>query len=442
MRNTADEANVPPRRGQRVKAIILPPFNGGNAFQLVECDMDDGDRRHGIVERRTKQTSRVWLEFDVLATEIPNDRVHPVALPDAPSAGYSELTATIGGIGKHTRWSVILPNQKCKESAALRVTNIHDRDEFRRFVDSMLRPFGLCRYEYDADGATEVEVLDPMNVGIVAAGLHCGGYVATVTKDIFSSGAKLAPERYDRSEHMWWNQDQRVAGPLRDVHRWNFDFIPSTWKIIPFTWQSLCENLTSVPSEAAGALPLPLRDYFVTMRAERSTDDDEKARLLRLRGRASVTCRLSASQNFQLLNATYWNTIAPFNPTTVKLAQLVRFRYMIHGYTSREVGGYRQTASHLGHGANIRTFRNKPQYRRENLSAEMINQIYQADGTLRGTGFKGTRGKYGHKDFPRYEPRKRMKRTKTQEARMRQVANNCFAAYRMQASDSTTSAAH
>ena len=102
---------------------------------------------------------------------------------------------------------------------------------------------------------------------------------------------------------------------------------------------------------------------------------------------------------------------------------------MLHGYTAREIGGYKQTASNLGHGANIRKFRNKPQYRRENLQVEVLNKIYQTDGTLRGSGFKGTRGKYGHKDFPKYTPAKRMKRSVVQEKRMRQSSSNVFAAY-------------
>ena len=116
---------------------------------------------------------------------------------------------------------------------------------------------------------------------------------------------------------------------------------------------------------------------------------------------------------------------------------LLRFRYMLHGYTSREIGGYQQTASHLGHGAQIRVFRNKPQYKRENLSTATLNQIYKADGSLRGSGFKGTRGKYGHRDFPQYKPQKRMKRSPAQEMNMRVSSQNVFASYQASRSAAT-----
>ena len=48
---------------------------------------------------------------------------------------------------------------------------------------------------------------------------------------------------------------------------------------------------------------------------------------------------------------------------------------------------------------------------------------------MRGSGFKGTRGKYGHVDFKKYEPRKRMRRTKRQEDAMRRASADTLAEY-------------
>ena len=421
---------VPPRRGQRNKSLILPPFNGGNVFQIVSSK----DGSIGVVRRRGKTHTHVWVGNDLESTTFLNDELVWITLPEVPSQAFETTHATIGGIGKHIRWNVVLPNRKCQSAASLHVGNVTDVEEFKEFVEQMIRPFGLCKYEFkkaenDSTYESIVEVPECKNIAIVAAALHCSEFTARPTATHFVSGAKLAPERYDRSEHMWWNQEQKVAGPLRDVHRWDYGFIPSSWETIPFTWQSLCENI-NVPVSKVDILPLPLRDYYLSHCAERAEDGAEKIRIQRLRGTPCVTCRLSEAQNKQLLTATYWSYVAPFNKDVTEYCHLIRFRYMLHGYTSREIGGYRQTALHLGHGAKIREFKNKPQYRRENLSIDMLNHIYRTDGSISGTGFKGTRGKYGHTDFPRYEPVKRMKRTMTHEKKMRAGTSNCFAEYR------------
>lgn len=420
---------VPPRRGQRIKSLILPPFNGGLAFTLVRVGMEGGER-HGILQRRGKQNSHVWLDYEVRPTLVSNDCITAIALPPAPSLAYTEFEAVIGGVGKHVRWNVLMPNTKTSGRAELEVDNIVDRQRFEEFVTNVIRPFGLCLFEYDGT-KTAVEVPDIKNMGKVAAALHCAGYQAKPMDEEYASNSKLALERYDRSEHMWWNQEQRKAGPLRDVHRWMFDFLPSSWSNIPFTWQSMCTNIDIDPRTESDILPLPLRDFYLTMHIdEMKKRGEDPSSLKEKRGRPSVTCRLSLLQNKQLLTATYWNIIAPFDAETVQLCYLLRFRYMLYGYTAREIGGYTQNASNLGHGAKIRYFRHKPQYRRENLAVEIINKIYQSDGTLRGSGFKGTRGKYGHRDFPQYKPAKRMKRSTVQETRMREASSNLFEDYR------------
>lgn len=419
--------NVPPRRGQRIKSLILSPFNGGNAFHAVKLQ----DGRFGIVDGcMSRAQTRVWIEHDIIPTVCDTSSLTSVKLPSVPTPAYTETIATIGGIGKHLRWQVLFPNKKHKGAATLKVTGIHDTQTFQNFIENTVQPFGLCRFEFVND-TTEVIVPDGQKIAMVAAALHCAGYFATPTDPQTVSGAKLAIERYDRSEHMWWNQEQHVAGPLRDVHRWAFDFLPSTWKTIPFTWQALCHNITVDPLTESHHLPLPLRDFYLSMHIVDCEKRGEDTRFLQQRrGRPSVTCRLSPAQNRQLLTACFWTIIAPFDQLAVRIAQLVRFRIMLHGFTGREIGGYKQTASHLGHGANIRNFRNKPQYKVENLSVKMLNQIYKKDGTLKGSGFKGTRGKYGHKDFEQYKPAKRMKRSKKQERRMRESKPNFFEEYR------------
>lgn len=416
---------MPARPSQRTKSKILPPFTGGNAFQVVRVK-----GRLGVLKRREKQLSYVWFGYDIVSTPVENRDLAFESVPSVPEQAFVEVPAVIGGIGKHVRWNVLLPNRHCTTSASLTVSWIQDVEHFRELVDKVVSPFGLCNFDMreEACGTLSTEVVVPQacHIGSVAAVFHCNGYVAVASDPKFVSNAKLALERYDRGEHMWWNQDQKVAGPLRDVHRWKYDYIPSEWKHLPFTWQALCENL-NLPLKDVPHLPLPLRDYYVTAMLERCPE--MTATLQAMRGAPSVTCRLSRSQNVQLLQAAYWTHVAPFDEHTIEVCRLLRFRYMLHGYTAREIGEYKQNARHLGHGAKIRKFKGKPQYEPRNLSADVLNYIYRADGTLKGSGFKGTRGKYGKKDFPRYQPLRRMQRTQKQENAVRKETKNCFTEY-------------
>lgn len=420
--------SVPPRRGQKIKSTLLPPFNGGNAFAIVKYR----DHVLGIVKGHCgPQHTLVWLEHDLRATKCANQDLVHVHCPDVPIQAYDEYEATIGGVGKHWRWKVVMTNKKLSGPTQLRVTNVRDLVAFSKFIAEKLEPFAQSAVEHQG-GVVLVPIPDIQNMSIVAAALHCAGYEAQPI-DEHSSGAKLAIERYDRAVHMWWNQEQQVAGPLRDVHRWVFDYIPKEWKHIPFTWQSLSANITLDPMTEASCLPRPLRDVFITSKiseAKTAGDDTLINELAKLRGDPAVTCRLSKAQNRQLLQAAYWCLIAPFEQIAdLQICKLIRFRYMLHGYMAREIGEYRQTATNLGHGATIRKFKNKPQYQTQNLSSHVLNRIYQSDGTMRGSGFKGTRGKYGHKDFPKYVPSVRMRRTLVQEKRARLEADNPFPHY-------------
>jgi hypothetical protein len=422
------EMAVPPRRGQRIKSTLLPPFNGGNAFALVKCG-----ERIGIVHRRVGSQTAVWFEYDLIPTKCDNRDLTPLTCTAVPCQAYEEYQAVIGGVGKHLRWKVIMRNKKLSGPTQLRITQTNDVDEFCKFVRNNLEPLAHSPVKLEG-GEIILPIPDVQNVGIVAAALHCAGYEARVDDAQSSCGAKLAIERYDRSEHMWWNQEQNSAGPLRDVHRWVYDFIPTHWKKIPFTWQSLCSNIDSIdPVRDAPCLPRPLRDYYITSKiaeAETAGDRAQVDELTKLRGDPAVTCRLSEAQNRQLLQVTYWCLIAPFKKMVdLHMCKLIRFRYMLHGYMGREIGEYRQNASNLGHGATIREFKNKPQYQPKNLASGVLNRIYRSDGSMRGSGFKGTRGKYGHKDFPKYVPSKRMRRTVLQEKRVRLEATNPFQHY-------------
>lgn len=426
---------VPPRRGQRTKSKTLSPFNGGNEFRCakIRC-IEDGEDvyKYGIVEKKGKMFSSVWIEHDLFPVKVENKNITLILCPPVPKNAYEEFSAVIGGIGKHIRWYVILPSKHQKTEVSLTVKGVLDQKKFKLFVDEVIRPFGLCKFEFSPSSDTEVIVPDASRTSFVASAFHCANYKVVFTDKNMKYG-KLAIERYDRSEHMWWNQDQKNAGPLRDVHRWSFSFIPIEWKHVPFTWQSLALNIDVDECEDLCHIPLPLRNYVcdnLSLKAKNEGDHEREGKILCKKQAPCVTCRLSRAQNNQLLEMTYWSMLAPFDKETVKIANLIRFRFMMFGYTSREIGAYNQTASYLGHGAQIREFKNKPQYKIENLSSDVLNTIYRSDGVCKGSGFKGTRGKYGHKDFPKYEPEKRMKRTRLQEELIRNQKAHVFNSYK------------
>ena len=158
---------VPPCRGQRVKSLILPPFIGGNAFQPVAYKAHaDGDVVYGIIQRRCKTQSHVWLGYDLKPTLCNNDALTLIALPAVPKHAYSETTATIGGVGRHLRWNIVFPCHRMKNVVSVDVGNIGDIDAFKMFANDILRPFGLCRKEFtELNGifSTVVDIPDASN---------------------------------------------------------------------------------------------------------------------------------------------------------------------------------------------------------------------------------------------------------------------------------------
>jgi hypothetical protein len=252
-------------------------------------------------------------------------------------------------------------------------------------------------------------------------------------EDDMASLGNLGIERYDRSEHTWWNQDPKEAGPLRDTHKWNYSFIPTEWKTLPFTWFSMAKNIQPSLNQIEN-IPLPLRNYVCDNMMK--TDKLHQKQWKQLKTNIPyVTSRLTDDQNIQLLICSYWTFLAPFDKKIVHLCGLLQFRFLLHGYIGREMGGYRQSAKYIGHGAYCRKFKEKPQYKYENLDNETKNKLEKKDGVLRGNGFKGTRGKYGHEDFPKYQPEKNMKRSLESEINIREVPYNKFDEYKKSKND-------
>lgn len=413
---------IPPRSGFRHKSKVLPHFNKGLPFQLVEVTAD-GKVSYGVLHSNDEHSAKIYMNKDLLPTSFPLHGIRAVHIPFPPQLAFEESCVTIGGIGKHLRWKVILARKTLETECSLFISKISNVVQFEEFVKTRLNPFAFCSSKYtnhQGGMTTTVTIPNHKDLAFVAAAFHCEGYSAVPWEDSMASYGALGIERYDRSEHMWWNQDHRNAGPIRDTHKWKYGFIPKDWNELPFTWYSLASNI-NVPDDRLDEIDLPLREHVKNYRSGAEVKEKKY-----------VTSRLTNDQNRQLLQCTYWTFIAPFDEHIVNLASIIQFRYMLYGYLGREVGGYRQKALYIGHGAYCRKFKHKPQYKFENLNTNVRNKITNTNGVMLGSGFKGTRGKYRNSDFPEYCPKKRMKRSFEAEMDIREAPSNSFEKYKMQ----------
>ena len=106
---------VPPRRGQKNKSKVLPHINNGLCFQRVEISNDmNSEKTFGILDasRSTKDECFVWKDLNLVCERIPKDCLRAIHLPHPPQIAYHEFSATIGGIGKHLRWKVVMSKKK------------------------------------------------------------------------------------------------------------------------------------------------------------------------------------------------------------------------------------------------------------------------------------------------------------------------------------------
>lgn len=447
------------KKGQREKSEVLEPFNCGKPFQILKLQTLEGDIKYGIQDERQKD--KVWVDKDIITTDFSCFAVvNPIYIDTPNSNAYSSQTVTIGGVGKHIRWKTVLPQIGRKTCPDLLITNISDEDSFRQFMER-LKPFAFISAleTIEDDLVSHVSIPDSTYLGNIAAMFHANGFGAvSIDEEFEETCGKLGIERKDRSDHMWWNQSKREAGPLRDTHRWDYSFLPKDWRSIPFTWESMTDNIYSkINVTNVMDLPLPLRNYVVQYHISRCESEldilqhelvisyiyevQQLKRQIRIKrkeiedwshftkSRHCVTCRLTKDQNIQLLTSTYWRVIAPFDDFTLKMTEILAFRYCVHGFEGREVGPYRQSAKYLGHGETIRNFKNHKQYKPENMPTDVLNKVYKSDGKLQGSGSKGSRGKYGNRKHPRYQQNKRGIRCKTIDKQIRSRKIDCFREY-------------
>ena len=156
-------------------------------------------------------------------------------------------------------------------------------------------------------------------------------------------------------------------------------------------------------------LPKPLVFHVCRYRAEKlqasmdaSADGGSIVQHARLRAyhrripaRAHVTASLCENQARELLYAMWTRRFKASDASLVDSQEILE-SYILHGYTSRLFGPYRQEARFVGMGLLPRRFKKLPQYDPHSLSLVVLNNLYQPDGTLAGRESRISRKRANH----------------------------------------------
>lgn len=175
------------------------------------------------------------------------------------------------------------------------------------------------------------------------------------------------------------------------------------------------------------ALPVPSRTlvratdgaWYEPYDFQKSLDDVLN---VHFRNTRVVSAALSDAQSKQLITAFYLLEVEVVSdPVLRRASSLVLYHYMKErGYTARWMGKYVQDALYVGNGDTFRRFPRMEQYAPHRLPATVLNKLCDREGRLSNRGSKGTRSKY--KTEGRYEPKRRLKRSRYDEERMMATA--------------------
>ena len=172
-----------------------------------------------------------------------------------------ETIKPIGGIGLTVRWTYKSIKHDDHDEVGLLCMNIEDSEKFEDAVISLTTCCIVKRdgeYEQDDEygNCTSLIIFDAQHILAVAL------FIEKYTKfkyEIDDDGTRqrefeIGIERFDRSNWNFWNQTEETAAPKQSWHKWDFSWIDSSWKTLPFTWKRLVKNI----NEDYKTLPEPL----------------------------------------------------------------------------------------------------------------------------------------------------------------------------------------
>ena len=250
----------------------MPPFNDNRPLTVVQLPPAHagGSVRLGV---RDEATRRVWIEWDLHSSRVPDlDGLPVVALPGIPPQYGTWVSKSIGGVSKTER-----------------------REGLLRILDRHVDPITLFAIRGASDGGVrcaldgndrctvgdtvhdsvegfvnEVVVHHARDVSHIAALIARADAVPILEDGSLDAKRPLGIERLDRigskvvadSSNMVGESDD-MYGPRRGTENWRFSWIPEDWEV-PITWDHMVHNVRHV--EDVKMLPFPLRRHVAEHR--------------------------------------------------------------------------------------------------------------------------------------------------------------------------------
>lgn len=213
-----------------------------------------------------------------------------IEIPIVPNLAYEEVEASVGGVGKHTRWKVLRKLPK-SENARVQVVLHGTFDVAQRNLLDTFVMLGEMSYIPDMEQAfmEDKESLGKQFCTVVMSsdsgaqnamlladlGVECASMQEESLREV-----QISPERIDRAHHQWLRQFTHQVpgkiGPLRCVDNWHQNFLPDAWERV-FTWHDICnliiletgedhaiDALSTLPTRLARSLREELQTRITT----------------------------------------------------------------------------------------------------------------------------------------------------------------------------------
>lgn len=367
---------------------------GKDIFNTV---LHDGEVGVVDVERCDEERCFVWKGYDLISRGFSWDDVKPVQfIQDVPASAVEVVETSVGSIGNHIRWRILVPSQTAPSVVSLLMSTVTAQS--MRQIAQYKQDDLILDYDDSQSSEVIVRLLSRHVCSVIHSAAEHG--IVCVPIDETVQEIELFPEKLDRSTH------QLKSMPMRSIYRWKQVFLPESWNPV-YTWDCLCSAMVSDTSvqhlvahcnqlqiEVQHALRRYLCKHFTSVIAEKA----EEARLCRDYDRLYVLrrdiCHAKAQVSMHQTSSHVTPSIAPaknrqiltcwyklhYTKTSCKMeheaAKAILFRAMLSGWLVREVGKYDRSGRFIGFGLSVRQFNtNSDCYEKHRYSPFVQNRI-------------------------------------------------------------------
>jgi hypothetical protein len=379
------------------KIVTLSQYLAGEPFQLIVVDGSEVGVL-AVPRENAGDEVPVWMGFSPKTTLVARERITFDAIELNVPDVYETVKTTVGGVGIHDRWKILIPLKYACTSVVL-----HGADDSLAQELCDLNLIHGIRESCDIDGTPSCAV-DMNTRDIFDLQEKCAERNVTCfpCDERFVADMSVAPDRLDRRRSSM--KSQNAESPC--------------WREIPLSdwetcqdWESVVKYLTSsgvTIDDVQGSTGIErfervlldrnrcrverrlveneqeiqntlgsARDEVRGLSAEERRSLDASIRVREeLRSCLSgmgpcdnvsyVSSKLSSQQNKQLLQA--WYLLNRGTGRKVEtVCGLILFRALLHGWCVRVMGRYERSGKHIGFGVRVRNFKCE---RREEYDAQ------------------------------------------------------------------------